>query len=87
MFPIIGTFHLTIGTEWSKVKACVIIVVENTYLHISRILVTGPKLIRSRKSAHLIGVVVDAEVDMKVVLVADAKVTAISGETIRGMGI
>ena len=91
MFTIIGTLHLTIDTEWKMEKAHVIIVVENTTLQIARILVTRPKLKRPRRSAHIVGVVVDkmvdAVVDATVDTVENAKATTISGATIRGTGI
>ena len=64
-----------------------IIVVENTNLKISRSLVTRPKLKRPKRSAHIVGVLVDAMVDAAVDTVANAKATTISGATIRGMGI
>ena len=64
-----------------------IIVVENTTLQIAYILVTRPKIIRPRRSAHIAGVVLDAMVDEAVDAVADSKVIAISGATIIGMGI
>ena len=83
MFPIIGTLHLNIGTECPKERSHVIIVVENTTLPIARILVTRPKLKRPRRSAQLVGLVVDAAMDA----VADAKVNARSGATIKRMGI
>ena len=79
MLPIIGTFHITIGTECKKEKSHVIIVVVNTTLQIACILMTRQKLIRPRKSTHIVGVAVDA--------VSDAKVNARSEATIRGMGI
>ena len=60
-----------------------IIVVENTTLPIYRILVTRSKLKRPMRSAQLVGLVVDAEMDV----VADAKVTVRSGSTIKRMGI
>ena len=91
MFPIIGTSHLTIGTEWPKEKAHVIIVADNTTPQIDRILATRQKLRSPRSSAHLVGVVVDAmvdaAVDATVYAVADANVTLRGGATIRGMGI
>ena len=83
MYPIIGTLHLTIGTEWPKEKYHVIIVVENTSLPIARILMTRTKLKRPRRSAQLVELVVDAAMSV----VADAKVTTRSGATIKRMGI
>ena len=83
MFPIIVTLHLTIGKEQPKEKAKVIIVMENTTLQISCILLTSSKLRRSSRSAQIVGVVANSMVDA----VADAKVTAKSGETIRRLGI
>ena len=56
--------------------------VDNTTLQISCILVVRP-----RRSAQLVGVVVDAMVDAEVGAVVDAKVIAIIEETIIGMGI
>ena len=87
MFPIIGTLHLTIGTEWLKKKAHIIIVVEIITLQISRILVMRPRLIRPRRIAQIIGVVVDEMVDTAVDAMVDAKVNTRSGETIRGIRI
>ena len=76
MFRTIGTFHIPIGTAWPKEKSHVIIVMENTTLQISRILVTSPKLIRPKRIEHLVGVVVKEMVDATVDVVADANVTA-----------
>ena len=87
MLPIIGTIHITIVTEWTKEKAHVIIVVENTTIHIVRILMTRQKKRSPRRSTQLVGVVVDAMVDAAVDAVTDYKVTARSGAKIRGMGI
>ena len=64
---------------------------DNTTLQISRILVTGPKLRRPRRSVHLVGVVVDTMVDVAVDATVDAvvdtKVNARSVTTIRRMGV
>ena len=60
-----------------------IIVVDNTSLQISCILMTRPTLRKPGKIAQLVGVVLDVAVDA----VADSKVTARSGATIRRMGI
>ena len=91
MFLIIGTFHLTIVTAWPKEQAHVIIVVKNTTLHISCILVTRPNLRMPRKSAQLVCVVVDkmayVAVDAEVDMLSDTKVIVRSGSRIRGMGI
>ena len=78
-FPIIGTFHITTGTAWPKENSHVIIVAENTTLQIAPILVTRPNLISPRRSAQLVGVVVNTVVDASLDVVADAKVTARSG--------
>ena len=83
MFPIIVTLHLTIGKERPKEKAKVIIVMENTTLQISCILLTRSKLRRPSRSAQIVGVVANSTVDA----VADDKVIAKSGETIRRLGI
>ena len=56
-------------------------------LHISCIIVTRSRSRRPRKSAQLVGVVVDAVVDAAVDAVADAKVVEISGPMIIMMGI
>ena len=75
MFPIIGKFHLKIGKAWPKEQAHVMIVVKNTTLHISCILVTRPKLRMPRRSVQLVGEVVEkilnAAVDAAVDAVAD----------------
>ena len=67
------------------------IVVKNTTLHISCILVTRPKLRMPRRSVQLVGEVVekmlDAAVDAAVDAVADIKVTIRSGSTIIYIGI
>ena len=64
-----------------------IIMVENTTLHIYRILMTRPKLRRPRSSVQLVGFVVDSMVNAAVDAAANAKVTSRSGAKIRGMGI
>ena len=88
---MIGTFHLTIGTYLPKEKSHVIIMDANTTLHIACILVMSPKLGRPRRSAQLVGVVVEtmveAEVDTAVETVEEAKVTARSRATVISMGI
>ena len=56
---------------------------ENNMLQIDRILVTRPILRRPRRSAQLVGEVVNAAVDA----VADAKVATRSGEMITRTGI
>ena len=63
------------------------VVVENTTLHIARILVMRPKLRMPRSSKHLLGVVVGAMVDVEVDAVVGAKVTSRIVAMIRRMGI
>ena len=60
---------------------------ENTILQIARILMTSPKLRRPRRSAQLVGVVMESIVETAVDVVADAKLIAINGSTIRWMRV
>ena len=71
----------------AKGKPHVIIVVENTNLQIARIPLTRPKLRRPRRSAQLVGVVMESIVETAVDVVADAKLIAINGSTIRWMRV
>ena len=72
-------FHLTIGTACPWEKDHVIILAENTTIQISCILMTRPKIIRPRRSAQIVGMVLNTMVDVEVDALADAKVTARSG--------
>ena len=87
MFPTNGTSYLTIGTESPKEKSHVIIVKENANLHISCILMTRPRSIRTRRSAHILGAVVDVVVDAAMDAVTDKNVSARSGSMIIRMEI
>ena len=66
----------------AKGKSHMIIVTKNNTIQIDRINVTRPRSIRPRRSAHLVGAVVDATVDASVDSAADSKVVKRSGAMI-----
>ena len=83
MFTTNGTYHITAETVWPRENVHVIIVAKNTTLQIARIFLMRPRSIMPRRNTQLVGAVVGVVVDV----VADAKVTAISGGIMIRMGI